>query len=273
MHLRPGIFSVAAGLCIASAQERPRIIEWERGVALEAPGGAATMYLWFYEWNMFDAMAPGQHTKGTYDNERHINRDGTAAEIRAAAIQLLVSAVRGGAELTLRVTNTTDGPWPAIAGIIPCWNPGRVEGTNPSSPEPLNRNFADPGKSRTFFANASGPTALTSREIHFNHTLRALVDREPDSRQFVFSSKWPTSPVNATAGYIVRSSEDGRWVTGIGWDDYLSVQGHNPWSCMHACARVGPLGPSESKTIRGRLALFRGSVDDGVRYFSRERTP
>lgn len=44
-------------------QPKPRLAEWERGVALQAPGrpGMAVNY-WFYEWNMFDAVLRGQPT-------------------------------------------------------------------------------------------------------------------------------------------------------------------------------------------------------------------
>ena len=249
------------------SQPVPKIVEWERGVVLQASDPAMAMYLWFYEWNMFEAMRAGQHTPGTYKNQRHISAGGARAEIRSPALHLRVKAVPGGADLTLRVTNTTDESWPEIAGIIPCWNPGRVEGTNPSSPLPLNRNFADSARSRTYFASASGPMLLASREIHFNHRLRGLVDRAAGGAPMAFSHKWPTSNTDAVAGYIVRESEDGQWVTGIGWEDYLSVQGHNPWSCMHACIRVGPLAPRQSKTIRGKMYLFRGSVADCMRRF------
>jgi hypothetical protein len=39
---------------------------------------------------------------------------------------------------------------------------------------------------------------------------------------------------------------------------------------MHACVRVGPLAPGESKTIRGRLYLFRGTKDDCVARYQRD---
>jgi len=73
--------------------------------------------------------------------------------------------------------------------------------------------------------------------------------------------------MNAAAGLLVRESEDGRWVTGIAWDDYLSVQGHNPWSCMHACIRVGPLKPKKSKTVRGKLYLLPGTRQECLARF------
>ena len=249
-------------------QAAPAIVEWERGIALKLPESGPDMYLWFYEWNMFEAMAPGQHTHGTYQGQqRSVSPDGRSAGIHTPALHLTVKTFPGGADLVLRITNTTAHQWPEIAGIIPCWSPGQVEGTDPNSPLPLNRNFADPARAKTFFMSETGLTPLASREIHFNRRLRALADRAAGGLPFAFSYKWPTSGVDAAAGFIVRASEDNRWVTGVGWEDYLSVQGHNPWSCMHACVRAGPLAPGQSKTVRGKLYLFRGTVAECVRRF------
>jgi hypothetical protein len=74
--------------------------------------------------------------------------------------------------------------------------------------------------------------------------------------------------VNAKAGILIRESVEGDWVTAVGWADYLSVQGHNPWNCMHVCARVGPLKQKESRTVRGRLYLFRGTKEDCLARFA-----
>lgn len=249
----------------------PQLVEWERGIALKIPGAeAADMYLWFYEWNMFEAMQAGSHTHGTYKLERKINAAGTEAAIESPAIGLQVRAVPGGAELSLRITNQTGYPWAEIAGVIPCWNPGQVPGTNPSAPLSLNTNFSDPGRSKTFFLTATGPTPLNSRAIHFNTRYREAVDRAAAAGPFPFSSKWPTSDVDAVAGLLVRESEDGRWVTGIAWEDFLSVQGHNPWNCMHACIRAGALKPGESRTIRGRIYLLPGKKEDVVALYQRD---
>lgn len=256
-----------------TAASSPRIFEWERGFGLRVPGKpAADMYFWIYEWNMFEAMQRGQHTKGTYQFPRKLNGEGTEAIVESPALRLVLRAVADGAELELRVTNTTEEAWPAIAGIIPCWNPGMVAGSNPSMPESLNRNFADPWRRKTFFVSADGLTPLASRALHFNAVLRPEVARAASASggQFAFSHKWPTSDVDAIAGLLVRESEDGRWVTGIAWDEFLSVQGHNPWNCLHACVRIGALRPGESRTVRGRAYLFAGTKEDCLARFRRD---
>jgi hypothetical protein len=249
----------------------PRLVEWERGIALQPSADPRmTMYLWFYEWNMFEAMAPGPHTHGTYKLDRRIDPITNQALITSPAIRFRMKPAPDGADLLLTVTNLTRHDWPAIAAIIPCWSPGQVEGTNPNQPLPKTEALADREHDSTEFLSERGLTPLTSRAIHFNHELRRMVDRVSDHGQFVFSSKWPTSEENAQAGILVRRSRDGKWVTGIGWEDYLSVQGHNPWSCMHVAVRVGPLQPNRSKTVRGRLYLFEGATTECWRRLERD---
>jgi hypothetical protein len=239
----------------------PRVVEWERGIALEPPGHSElTMYLWFYEWNMFEAMAPGPHTHGTYLLDRRVDANG--ARITSAAVDFRLKPVADGAEMLLTVRNLTGRPWPAIAAIIPCWSPGQVEGTDPNMPMPKSVGFADASRKDTEFLSETGVTVLTNRAIHFNRKLRREADAASDNGTHAFSHKWPTSEENARAGVLVRRSMDGEWVTGVGWEDFLSVQGHNPWSCMHVGVRVGPLPPGGSKTIRGRLYLFRGTTEE-----------
>lgn len=220
------------------------------------------MYLWFYEWTLFDAIRPGQHTPGFYDFHREVGRDPKWALIRSSMFELSVIATEDGADLSLHVTNTTDDDWPEEAAIIPCFNPGRVEGTPVTGPTPKNRLFADLEEKHSYFLGPDGLTPLVTRAIHFNQRLRAKVDTWAEAGQFVFSGKWPTSPVNSHAGLIIRESSDGQWVTGISWDDYVSVQGHNPWRCMHHSIKVGPLKRNESKVIRGKIYLFRGTKED-----------
>lgn len=252
----------------------PELFEWERGFGLRVPGEpAAQMYFWVYEWNMFEAMRPGQHTHGTYQLPRRLEAGGAGAIVDSPAVRLRLRTVPDGAELELQVTNTGAVPWPDLAGIIPCWNPGMVPGTNPSMPLPLNRNFADPWRRNTWFIAADGPAMLTSRAIHFNARWRAAVDRIAATGPLAFAQKWPPSEVDATAGLLVRESEDGGWVTGVAWEDFLSMQGHNPWSCLHACVRIGALRPGETRKIRGRLYLFPGRKEDCLRRFEAEFAP
>jgi hypothetical protein len=71
---------------------------------------------------------------------------------------------------------------------------------------------------------------------------------------------------------MIRESTDGEYVTGIAWEDFISVQGHNPWCCMHLSIRVGALKKGESKTIRGRIYLFKGNKDECMELFKKDFT-
>jgi hypothetical protein len=70
------------------------------------------MYLWFYEWNMFEAMQRGQPTPGTYKFARKLDPAGTEAVIESPALHLTTRVVPHGAELLLHVTNRTMHDWP-----------------------------------------------------------------------------------------------------------------------------------------------------------------
>ncbi len=223
------------------------------------------VFVWFYEWNMFDARQKGVHTPGSHMWEREVSTDGNSAVIRAPDMTLAMKSVKDGVELKLDITNKTDHAWPEIAGIIPCFNPGAPKGQAARWPiAKLNPQFDN---RNTWFVGNDGLAELKQREIHFSMKLRKQIDAASNNGKHPFSFKWPTSEDDAHAGLMIRESTDGQWVTGIAWDWFLSAQGHNPWQCMHLCFNVGPLKPGESKTIRGRIYLFRGAKEDCLRRY------
>ncbi len=215
---------------------------------------AAAMFLWLYEWNLFDAVEKGEHTHGAVLPKRVISVNQEEADVSSAGIEFRLKAVEDGATVQLIIVNRSGHDWPPLAAIIPCFNPG---------PAALRSSgFSDEEHTRTYFLGADGLAPLKTREIHFGRELRPLIDRLSPSGQFVFSQKWPTSSENARGGILIRESEDGRWVTGIAWEDYVAVQGHNPWKCMHIALRVGPLARGGTKKLRGRIYLFPGNRND-----------
>jgi hypothetical protein len=247
---------VTAGL--SGDDPNVELFRWERGIGVASREDASVqMYLWFYEWNMFGAIKPGQHTLGSHSLPLAIDETGGSATIHSPELTLEMTAAVDGVDLLLTVRNLSDRDWPAIAGIIPCFNPG----FNPAAPRPADRSTAFLNTD-TFFLAAGGLERLEHREIHFNHTLRDEVDARALSRPLVFSSKWPLSESDATGGLLIRESTDRRWVTAIVWEDFLSAQGHNPWDCMHLGVRVGPLAAGGSKRIRGRIYLLPGDRDE-----------
>jgi hypothetical protein len=224
----------------------PTISPWSRGIRITTPTPTAFAYLWFYEWNLFEATRPGQHTPGhrdfTWDvseREGHMTSDVFSIDARASDDHI---------DIALTITNRTSNHWPEIASIIPCFNPGKQ---------------GEVERTRTWFVSKDGLSLLNEREIHFNQRYRKQIDREADEDgQYIFSEKWPTDPLNAEIGAIIRESDDGSYVAGIVWDDFLSAQGHNPWTCMHLSVRAGALAPDESVTRRGRIYLFNGTAQD-----------
>ena len=83
----------------------------------------------------------------------------------------------------------------------------------------------------------------------------------------MFDEKWPTSKRDAHAGLLIRESDDKSRVMGIAWESFISAQGHNPWNCMHLSVGVGPLKKGDTKTIRGKIYLFKGSREDCLKKF------
>lgn len=267
---------LSLGVLIASCAQAPRpvpmegstrLVEWQRGFAVKSTERPEiAMYLWFYEWHMFDAIRKGQHTNGTFRGwDRSINAEGTRARIDAAAVGLDLSmeAVPDGAKLSLKVTNKSGHDWPELAAVIPCFSPGKDADTG-NAFTPL---FAN---EETYFLAAEGLVKLKKREIHYNAKLRAKVDAEAKEGRYVWSGKWPKAEPDAVRGILIRDSNDRKWVAAVAWEDSLSSQGHNPWRCMHLSVRVGPLKRGESRTLRGRIFLFPGTKEECLERFRKE---
>ena len=258
-HLHALVVVVLSTSMVGADEGKPnvRLFEWERGFAVQAlePDEMA-VYLWFYEWNMFEAIEPGQHTHGTYKLDRKLDKDGREGVISSDALLLRMTATTDGADLELTVTNRTDYDFPPIAAVIPCFNPGPAQTRN--------RQFAN---TNTYFLGPDGLKKLVNREIHFDGRVRDLVDREAKEGRYAWSPKWPMSEPNAAGGLIVRESTGGKWVCGIAWESFLSAQAHNPWECMHLSIRIGPLGRGESKTVSGKIYLFEGDKDELLRRY------
>jgi hypothetical protein len=245
----------------AKEPQQLRLSLWERGVAFQSPADPKMkVYLWFYEWNMFEARSAGEHTRGAVQEQRSINKSMTRVELGPKDLRLTVDSGVDYADLSLTVANRTSRTWPKIAAIIPCFNPGPPKHRKPGAyADEQNQQFAN---TQTYFHGPDGLERLMGREIHFNDRLRKAVDLQAENGRYSFSSKWPTAKANAQSGVIVRESTNKKWVTAIAWRDFLSAQGHNPWECMHLSVQVGPLKPAEEKTVKGRIYLFQGLKED-----------
>ena len=258
---------LACGLSSVILADPIKLSIWDRGVKLTSPTDEDLFaYLWFYEWNMFEAVRKGEHTTGLADWKWGLVPTQSYAQTSGDWFDLSVTAVDDGAELLLKITNTTDRDWPEIAAIIPCFNPG-YDGPKRTDAIP-NPNFFDDGHDHTYFYGEKGFDLLAGdapREIHFNQDLMQAIEsweKQRDDEQFVWHHKWPTSKRNAHRGLLLRESEDRSQTMAIVWEDFLTAQGHNPWKCMHLSIRAGPLEPGESKAVRGKMYLFEGTKND-----------
>jgi len=256
----------------AKAGELMKLTKWERGIKVESrTDEKGFAYFWFYEWHLFDAVAKGEHTHGSHVWEWTVNEKGTAAQMNSPWLKMKINATPSGAIMTLNITNTTDYDWPDIAAIIPCFNPG-----NPAKAQERNPLFLDEDYQHTYFLASDGLDLIKGqypREIHFNHECGPAImnwKKERDDGNFVFSEKWPTSTRDAYEGLLLRESQDRQWTMAIAWESFLSAQGHNPWNCMHLSVRVGPLEQGQSRTIRGRIYLIKGSKEDCLKRFEKD---
>jgi hypothetical protein len=75
----PGL---TAGPDLAGAEQpakppKVQLREWGKGIAVDSRlREGMSIYLWFYEWNMFDARSRGQHTRGSHKWNRIVSIDG-----------------------------------------------------------------------------------------------------------------------------------------------------------------------------------------------------
>ena len=108
-----------------------KLFRWARGMGVRMPDNEKReMHLWFYEWHMFDAIMPGQHTRGTVLRQCEIDEAGTHGRQWSDTIELQATACPDGADLVLKITNKSEHDWPELAAIIPCFNPGNPRKTD-----------------------------------------------------------------------------------------------------------------------------------------------
>lgn len=236
-----------------SAPPRPaqlELFEWERGIALRSRAAVEplSMYLWFYEWRLFGALEEGELTPARHDWPRSIAPNREHASIEADMLRLEARVVGDVVELELWVDNRTARAFSEHAAIIACFNPG------PPDTQPFEMGH----HKSTFFLGADGVERLADRDLHFRAALRPSLESLSRTLEFAFSRRWASSERDDHGGLLVRTSQSGRWSCGVAWEDWLGVQAHNPWLCMHIATRVGPLAPGASRRIRGRLVLLEG---------------
>jgi hypothetical protein len=240
-----------------------RPYDWGEGLLARAPDGRPSVFFRFYEWNLFGAVREGTATRADKSQAHVVNCDpkGRRGEITypAHGVDLFADPGEESVALSLRVENRTGRDWPREAALIPCLNPGRTPEDTPVIPE-----LADSQRANTYYCGADGLARLADGRIHWHADYReAVAAHRPDGGFPTDGSPWNEEGEEAvTEALLVRESDAGDWVTGIGWEAGLSVDAHNPWRCMHVSVPVGPLAPGETTEIGGRLYLQRGDRHD-----------
>lgn len=219
-----------------------------------------------------------------------------------AAISLECRTVSDGVDLFLTLKNLSrDYTWPAIACFNPCLTPGNTRGEpinagSGNADPPICRNFADNDSrytktpkglfwqygpqppSRTYFLATDGPQKLITNRHHFDFTFKDIILNEISqnpNRRVGFSpfltDYSPSSDVYIQDSLMVRLSNDG-WVAAIAWprNHVLSAQGNNPQKCMHLSVRPGELKPSQQIRIRGKIYLFKGTLQDCLNRYRKD---
>jgi len=227
-------------------------------------------YFWFYENTFFDALEKGYAKfHGDKPSRVSVKNEGSQAEFVATddrKIRLDCQVVEDGVDLLLTATNTTDYTWSEASALCPCFFPGSPDPKHPDPP--IDEIFRDDEKTHTYFLGDKGLKMVeTNTNLHFNHRLRDHIDRHIQAGEA--DKNWGVHH-DAVAGLMVRESSDGEWVAGIGWEDFLAAQGHNPLHCMHLSVRLGALEPGETKTVRGKIYLFKGDKEDCLKRFNND---
>jgi hypothetical protein len=280
VNAAPGFAAIALALALASCDgpaskpvpESPpapperadpplELFAWERGIGIRAVGPEPMpMYLWFYEWSLFDGPEPGEWTEARHDHPVTISDDARTARIDAGALTLDARVVADGVELDLAVDNRTGRAWPDSASLIACFNPGPKE----------SRTFEMGHHLKTYLLAKDGLERFQDRDMHFVASEKPALQRRSPDLGFAFSDRWPTSSLDTQAGLLLRESFSGGWTSGVAWSSATAVQAHNPWLCMHVATKLGPLAVGERKTLRGMLYLFPGDRHEGLRRYQRD---
>ena len=139
--------------------EAMKLSRWERGIKVESRAKPELFaFFWFYEWHLFDAVRPGEHTPGRWDWSWQVDGEGRVARMEADWLGLGMRSTATGAELELEITNKTAYDWPSTAAIIPCLNPG-----DPQAPASRNALFLDEEHLHTYFHGDRGLEPIRNR--------------------------------------------------------------------------------------------------------------
>ncbi len=172
-------------------------------------------------------------------------------------------------DLSLHVRNETDTDWHDLVSITACvspkgWGYWKILGTTPDQAPPVSPTFADrETRNKTFISTKDGPFLLADRSKHFfdEETLSRILSLPYRTNVFRVGQH-KAAPPFTDRGLIARHNKEKGWVLGYGWEDCLCVNANNPLDCLHPTTRIGPVVAGGERTIRGKIYLFQGTLDD-----------
>lgn len=133
-----------------------------------------------------------------------------------------------------------------------------VAGKNPA--------FHDPDGSRTF-------VRIQDQFVSLHDALRG--EFSPNRTGWMVLAKDPQNPQfrEYTERLMAKVSRDGRWVLAIASDsgDGATFNLNPATSCIHQNRTWSPLQPGEAKTLRGKVYLMRGTLDDLWQRYSADK--
>jgi hypothetical protein len=107
------------------------------------------------------------------------------------------------------------------------------------------------------------------RPLDFRHSSHAVRASDADWLRSRHSDQ-PQVPVEA--GFIIRSTADGKRHVAQIWDDVFTVayNFHRDLNCTHANPRFGAVGPGRKRTLHGRVYFFSGSIEELYEVIARD---
>ncbi len=263
-------------------REDLKLEKWSSGFAFYPENNEKMkMFYWFHEHFILKAVYNKNWKPAGKGGPLEISDDGKTAKTkkRKDGMQLSVVSKDGALDMLLTVTNQSKYEWPEVAAIIPCLSPSLIRRKSKDEPKTImngkGENF-DPTtfetpnmvNNNTFVVIDDKLQQLKLRELHYCDSYREKIDTELNGK--VLKKNWPVNEANFSKGVMIRESTDGVYVVAVAWEDAISVQGHNPYCCMHLSIRVGGLKPGESKTVRGKMYLFKGKKEDSMKLLDKD---
>jgi len=173
--------------------------------------------------------------------------------IQGIRYRVMVYHVADGLELRFTAVNTGDRTLHNVVGV-PCLGRPTAD-------------FRDPELRRTFVVTDSGvtPLAITDRGTGNRCRTHYLVSEQNPIRYCGAPFWGDLSKTGTTDGAIVRTSVGGRHSVGCSWERVAEIwDNQDAHGCIHSNFSLGDIRPGETKTVRGRIVLVQGGVEEAL---------